>query len=94
MSGGDLVDDGIEEDLGVEELGGWRGILLDVARIVVVWTVLLARLKDEGVLYHTWIKVVDEIMGNDILDNDETVLMQGADSSLEVLWSETRVCEF
>lgn len=42
MSGGDLVDDRIEEDLGVEEFGGWRGILLDVAWIVVVWAVLLA----------------------------------------------------
>lgn len=94
MSRGDLVDDGIEEDLGVEIFGGWRGILLDVAWIVVVWAIPLARLKDEGVLYHTWIKVVDKIMGNDIVDNDETVLMQGADGNLEVLWSETRVCEF
>lgn len=94
MSGGDLVDDGIEEDLGVEEFGRWRGVLLDISWIVVVWTVLLARLEDEGVLYHTWIKVVDKIMGNDIVDNDETVLMQGADGNLEVLWSETRVGEF
>lgn len=94
MSRGDLVDDGIEEDLGVEEFGGWRGVLLDISWIVVVWTVLLARLEDEGVLYHTWIKVVDKIMGNDIVDNDETVLMQGADGNLEVLWSETRVGEF
>lgn len=94
MSRGDLVDDGIEEDLGVEEFGGWRGVLLDISWIVVVWTVLLARLEDEGVLYHTWIKVVDKIMGNDIVDNDETILMQGADGNLEVLWSETRVGEF
>lgn len=93
MSGGDLVDDGIEEDFGVEEFGGGRRILLDVAWVVVVWTVLFAGAKDEGIFDHTRVEVVDEIVRNEVVDNDKTVLMQGANGDLEMLWCKTRVSE-
>lgn len=93
MSGGDLVDDRIKKDLGVEELRGGRRVLLDVAGVVVVGTVFFAGLENGGVLDHAWFKVIDGIVRDDVVDDDETIFVQGANGSFDVLWGKTRVLE-
>lgn len=66
---------------------------MDVAPVVIVWTVLLPRLQDEDILDHLLVQSVEDIMSDQIFDRHQSVPMEAADCNLQVLRGQLREFE-
>jgi len=72
------------EDRWEEVVFYWRSVLLEVALIVVEWTIFAASLEGARIFDHLGVEVVDLFMWDDIVDHDQSVLVEVAYGSLDV----------
>ena len=77
----------------IEPLRGHGRVLLDVA-FVVVEGAIFARLEVVGVLHHLGVEFVEGGVGDHVLEDDEAVAGEGAESDFEVGGGETSLVHF
>lgn len=75
-------------------VGHWRRILLNVALVVVERALVAPGEERFGVFHHPDVEVVEMLMGHDVFNHNEAILMYMPDCLLEVACIEPEVTDF
>lgn len=78
----------------MEIVGYWRRILLNVALVVVERALVPPGKESFGVFHHPDVEVVEMLMGHDVFNHNEAILVHVSDCLLEVARIEPEVTDF
>lgn len=79
------------ENPGLKVLAHRRGILLKIVGVVIERAVVFPCVESVCILHHFLVESVEQIMRNDIVDDDETVVIQASYGNLQVLRGQASV---